>query len=192
MPSQQLIHVNADIPRILDYALGAGFRVAIDGRSCGPRPKMLGSLEAHEAEPGAFFLVRPEWVFGPMQMSEISSGHYAGKYFLQPRVNFTGISLYFRGEGAEGNRRRLGDGFISWHREWLEMPAKVLHLVPSEVEVWYSDLARQLLSRVAVKAGVHSYKLTRGVLSDEQAAECLPPFDFIPWSVDLFKGRSTK
>jgi hypothetical protein len=139
-------------------------------------------------EGGVFFLFRPDWVYGDFQMRPISAGHNRGKFFVQPRVNFSPITAYFSGEHVVNGKRKLGTGTISCHRDWLELPAKVVRETPADVELWFKRIVVHVSSGIVVKAGVHRYEICRGVIADPTAPDCLPPFDFIPWNSEILRG----
>ena len=158
-----------------------GFGLSRTRLSQGRSPRFLDAHTAELSEAGAFLLVHPEWVYGPLQMHRLEAGHNAGKYFLSPRINFAPITLYFDGEGSLNGRRRLGSAFLSWHRDWLEEPAHRLMPSPPGVEEAYLALGR-LLSSKFVTAGRRRYYLSRSTKDLLATIEdTSPPFDFIPW-----------
>lgn len=185
MPDREMIHSTSDVTSALLFALDSGLQVRLDDPQPEPRPHLLERSEIGKIERGIFFLFRPEWVYGPLQIFPISGGHNRGKFDVSPGVNVSAISLYFSGERINHGRRRLGAGAVSFDRNWLEMPAKAVRPTPPEVAVWFKRILGHLLSGLSVKAGVHKYELCRGVTSDPNLGECLPPFDFIPWNSDM-------
>lgn len=102
------------------------------------------------------------------------------------------MTIYFQGERFDQGRRRLGNGVLSFHRDWLELPGKVVYPTPPEVGVWFKRIAAHLFSGIVVKAGVHRYHACKGLIADPTSAECLPPFDFIPWNRDVLKPRGIR
>lgn len=185
MPDREFIHCSADVASTLLYALDSGLQVRLDEPQQEPRPCMLTRADAAVIKGGVFFLFRPEWVFGPLQIRPISSGYYAGQYHISPRVNYAAITVSFHGERMDQGRRRLGGAIVSCHRDWLEMPAKVVHVPPPDVKVWFKRIVAHLSSGIVVEAGVHHYRICKGVVADPTAGECLPPFDFIPWGPEV-------
>jgi hypothetical protein len=188
MPDRELIHSLSDVASTLLYALDLGFQVRLDDPQPEPRPRLLSRSEISRIERGVFVLFRSEWMHGQLQIMPISSGHNSGKFFVSPSVNYSGITVYFSGERLDQGRRRLGDCMVSFDREWLELPAKVMKPTPPEVGVFFRKLLRHMSSRVVIKAGVHRYEICRGVIGDPAIGRCLPPFDFIPWDIGLFHG----
>jgi len=192
MPDRDLIHSLSDVASTLSYALDCGFQVVLDEEQSEPGPRILTRGEIAQIGEGIFYLIRPEWIYGPFQFRQISAGFYRGKYSLSPRVNFTSVSLYFQGERVDQGKRRYGSGCLSCHNDWLEMPAKVIKPAPPEVREWFKKFFAHLSAGVAIKAGVHRYHVTRGVMADPSREECLPPFDFIPWGSEVLKRHGTK
>jgi len=189
MPDREMIHSTADVTSALLFAFDSGLQVRMDTPQSDPRPRLLDRQELGKLSSGVFFLFRPEWVYGPLQILPISDGHNAGKFTVSPGVNTSAISVYFSGERVDRGRRRLGTGVISFDREWLELPAKVMRPTPRAVGVWFKRIAAHLLTGTFVKGGLHKYYLCRHVSGDSSASECLPPFDFIPWGSDLIRGH---
>lgn len=187
MPDREFIHTTSDVASTLMYALDSGLQAMLDAPQPESEPRMLDRSEVVNIERGCFELFRPEWVFGALETTVISSGYNRGKYFVQPRVNYAGVSLYFHGERMDHGRRRLGGAAVSFHREWLEVPAKIVRATPPEVEVWFKRIVAQLSSGITVMAGVHKYHISKGVMADPTATECLPPFDFIPWGPEILQ-----
>jgi hypothetical protein len=190
MPDKEFIHSTVDVSSTLLYALDSGLTVMTDESQPDPQPRTLSRTEAASSERGVFYLIHPEWIFSDFQTMVISGGYQAGKYFIQPRVNFTGITIYFGGERIDQGRRRFGDCVVSWHRDWLEVPGNVLRPAPPDVAKWYKRILKHLSSGIVVRAGVHRYYVSRGVLADPSAIECIPPFDFIPWGPEVLKRPS--
>ena len=188
MPDREFIHSSSDVSSTLLYALENGFEVIADDRQPAAVPHFLTRDEAASASEGQFFVFRPEWVFGPFQLMAISGGYNKGKYFVKPRTNFAPIFLCFFGERIERGRRKFGGGLVSYDRDWLALPATAVNPTPPEVKVWFKRFADHLSSGVVVKAGVHKFHVTKGVLADPAAAQCLPPFDFIPWGEEILHG----
>jgi hypothetical protein len=186
MPDRQFIHSTADVSTTLKYALELGMQIIQDQPQTAQRPRML-TWEQTCLNEGVFYLIHPEWMFGAFQMTAISGGYNRGKYSLQPRVNHAAVSLYFGGERVDQGRRRLGNCVVSWHRDWLEFPARVVKPTPPEVRKFYKRIVARLSSGIVVKRGVHRYHVSRTVLADPSASACLPPFDFIPWGDEVFK-----
>ncbi len=195
MPDREFIHCAGDVASVLAFALDNGFQVRLDEPQPLPRPRFIDRNEVSQLDRGIFFFLRPEWIFGDYQITEILGGYNKGKYDISPRVNNSPITISFHGEREQEGRHKLGGAVVSCHREWLEMPAKVVHLSPPEVKDWYKKIVTHLSSGVSIKAGVHRYYLTRGVVADPHAGECLPPFDYIPWGPEVIhspKRRKTK
>lgn len=179
MPGREFIHTQEDESGILRYAQTLGLKVMPD---TAPRDKMidLGPSEIASAGRGVFHLFLPKWVAYPLKIERIEAGGNAGKYYLKG-VNFAEISIYFQGEGEQDGRRRLGSGDISFKREWLDDQAHEMRPSPPEISQYYNALCKELLSRQAIKAGVHRYFLCRHAAEVAASADTLPPFDFIPW-----------
>lgn len=187
MPDREFIHSSADVASTLLFALDAGFEVRLDAPQPEPRPYMLARDEAATMEKGSFYVFRPEWVYGPFQTMMISDGYNAGKYFVQPRVNYAPIAIYFQGERLDKGRRRFGSAVVSSYRDSLVMPAKELRPSPPDMQSWFKRFVSHLSSGFVVKAGVHKYHISRNVAHDPAADECLPPFDFIPWGTEVLR-----
>jgi hypothetical protein len=185
MPDREFIHSTSDVTSALNYAFDSGLLVRLDEPQTEPRPLMLTRANVADITKGVFFLFRPEWVFAPFQTMLISGGHNRAKYDISPRVNYAPISVSFQGERIDQGRRRFGNCVVSCHRDWLEMPAKIVRPSPPEVQEWWKRIVKHLSSGVVVKAGVHRYHICRGVISDPSAADSLPPFDFIPWGREV-------
>jgi hypothetical protein len=181
MPDREFIHSTHDIATALTYALDSGMTVIVDHPQQEPRPHILARKEIITFDRGVFLLSQPNWQFGARQMTKILGGAHQGLYSMSPRVNQSPITIYFQGERIDRQRRRLGSGVLSFHRDWLELPSKVVRKTPADVQIWFDKLASHLFSKTAIKAGAHRYHLCRGVVADPQANHCLPPFDFIPW-----------
>ena len=181
MPDREFIHSSSDVSSTFLYALDNGFEVMSADPQREPVPHMLSRDEAANASEGQLYVFRPEWVFGQLQLMAIPGGYNKGKYFVKPCTNFAPVFLYFFGERIERGRRKFGGGLVSYNREWLALPATAVNPTPPEVKVWFKRFVDHLSSGVVVKAGVHKYHVTKGVLADPAAAQCLPPFDFIPW-----------
>ncbi len=194
MPDREFIHSSSDVPSALIYALDHGLEVMSDDPQPEPVPCMLTRSEAAKTQRGQFFVYRPEWVFGPFQLTAASGGYYKGLYTVHPRTNFAHLTLFFHGERVERGRRTFGGCLVGSNPTWLAMPAKIVKPTPPEVNVWFKRIAHHLSSGVAIKAGVHKYHVTKGVMADADAAKCLPPFDFIPWGEDVLhnRGKTTK
>jgi hypothetical protein len=184
MLDQEFIHSKDDVTSTLTYALDSGLRVRLDEAQSEPVPRMLTRPDIAEIERGNFEIFRPDWLYGPFETMAIRAGHNAGKYVVSPRVNYTAISIYFQGERVDQGRRRFGECVVSFHPEWLEMPAKLLRASPADVQEWLERIVERLSSGVVIKAGVHRYQISRGVLADPRHLEYLPPFDFIPWPAE--------
>jgi hypothetical protein len=167
--------------------MDSGLRVMANTAFPTANPTELTIPEVSNLQRGDFFLFRPEWVFGPFQTMAISGGVSAGNYFVQPRVNFAPVSIFFNGESLERGRRRFGSGVISYHADWLEVPGTVVKPTPNDVKQWFKRLVEHLSSGVIVTGGVNAYLVCRGVLADPELDECLPPFDFIEWISEHFK-----
>src|SRR5579863_4590032 len=178
MPHREFIHTSSDVASLLLYALDSGMQVRLDEPQTERHPRILSRADVTTFDRGIFFLFRPEWVYGPFQTTEISGGYNRGKHFVMPRVNYSPIEICFQGERDELGRRRLGSGILSFHNDWLELPAKVLHRPPPEVKEWFKRMAVHLLTPLAINAGVHRYYLSRGVVADPDSVRCVPPFDF--------------
>jgi hypothetical protein len=185
MPDREFIHSTADVASTLLFALNSGLLVMVDSPQQDPSPCMLTPEEAAKVERGSFYLFRPEWVFGPFQTMVIPSGHNEGRYFVQPRTNFAPVSVYFPGERIDHGTKRFGGAVVSWHRDWLEMPAKKVRPTPAEVQEWFKRINKQLSTKIVIPAGVHRYHVCKGVLADPTAPDALPPFDYIPWGKDV-------
>src|SRR5688572_5941153 len=142
MPDREFIHSAFDVSAVLYYALGSGMQVIVDTPQPEPRPRMITTEDVPLYESGVFLLFKPEWVYGEFQVSLASAGHYAGKFFVQPRVNFAPVTVYFSGERLVDGRRKLGSGVLSVHSDWLEMPAKLTHSTPAEVKMWFKKVFR--------------------------------------------------
>jgi hypothetical protein len=186
MADREIIHCTADVANALYFVLDNGFQVAQDLPSEVPEPQMLTRSKVGGIQKGVFLVFRPEWLFGPFQFMAISDGANQGKFFLQPRVNYSAITLYFGGERVEKGQRMLGSGAVSFYREWLELPAKVLKPAPDDGPAWFKKIIAQLSAGIVIKAGKHRYEICRGVIADPSSAQCLPPFEFIPWNKELF------
>jgi hypothetical protein len=181
MPDVEMIHSTADVTSVLLFALDSGLRVRVDVPQPEPCPRLLERSEVGGITRGVFFLFQPEWVYGPLQILPIGAGCNAGEFFVSPRVNESPITLSFSGERIDEGHRRLGSGVLSYHRDWLELPNKIVRATPPEVREWFKRIKACLLTKTTINAGVHKYHLCKGVISDPNLAECLPPFDFIPW-----------
>jgi hypothetical protein len=188
MPDRELIHSTADVSSMVLYALDSGFQVMLDSPQPEPRPRMLARMDVNTFKEGVFLLFRPEWVYGNFRFMPISDGFNCGKFFVQPRTNFSPISVYFSGERIVEGQRKLGAGTVSFDRDWLELPAKALRDTPPDVEVWFKRIFTHVASRAVIKAGVHRYYVCRGVIADPNREDCLPPFDFIPWPNETLKA----
>jgi len=81
---------------------------------------------------------------------------------------------------------------VSWDREWLEMPAKIVHAAPPDVREWWKRFVAHLSSGVVIKAGVHQFHVARGVLADPNSNKCLPPFDWIPWGSEVLQPENRR
>jgi hypothetical protein len=189
MVSKRFIHSASDIVLTLEQFVKSGFQVIEDSPQDNPQPHFLSEDELSHVQKGSFCIIRPDWVFGPFQTMEITDGHNRGKFFLCPRVNYTCVSISFQGERVDHGRRRFGDCVVSCHRDWLKLPKKELLQTPAEVVEWYNKICRRLSSGTVIKAGGHKYHVTRSVLADPTALECLPPFDFIPWNDMVLHNR---
>jgi hypothetical protein len=187
MYDAELIHSTADVPSALLYAMESGLEVMLDSPQPDPSPRFLSRTEVATMDQGCFYVFRPEWVFGSFQTSVISGGHNNGKYFVQPRTNFAPVTIYFSGERTEHGTRHFGAAAFSWHREWLEMPARIARPTPRGVQVWFKQLCAQVASGIVVKAGVHRYHVSTAITADPAAPRCKPPFDFIPWDEDVLR-----
>lgn len=187
MPDREFIHASADVSSTLLLALDSGLLVMLDEPQAEPTPRMLSRADVAHLKEGSFYLFRSSWVFGPFQTMAILAGFNEGKYFVQPRVNFTAVSVYFGGERLDHGRRILGSCSVSCHRDWLQLPEKVVLPAPPEVRQWYERIVAHLSSGIFVEAGVHRYCVSPGVLSDLSASKCLPPFDYIPWGAHVLK-----
>ena len=185
MPDREFIHSTADVASTLLYAFDSGFQVRLDEPQLEPEPRMMSREEVANVVRGAFFLIRPEWVFGPLHTMKISGGYNIGKYFVQPGVNYASITLHFQGERIDQGKRRFGSGVLSFDRDWLGLPANNVRLTPPDVQFWFKRILQHLFSKIVIKAGVHRYHVCKGVINDPTVAECLPPFDFIPWDKEL-------
>jgi hypothetical protein len=185
MADREFIHVSADIGSTLRYALESGMHVMVNCDQPEPRPCMLSRSDVDEIESGDFSLFFPGWVHEPFQMMRISSGQNRGRFFVQPRVNFVDVSVFFNGERIVEGRRRLGSCIVSSHSHWLELPGKIVRPAPPDVEVWFRRIVAHLSSGRIIQAGVHRYNITKGVINDPSADQCLPPFDFIPWGNEV-------
>jgi hypothetical protein len=174
---------------MLIFALDCGFRVIHDEPQAEPIARILSRDEAVSMVKGQFHLFRADWVYGPFQTMPISAGYNRGKYFVQ-RVNFAPIAVYFQGERSDEGRRRFGSCSVSAYRDWLELPAKVVRDAPSDTDLWFKRIVGHLSSGIIVKAGVHKYRICKGVLADPEALQCLPPFDFIPWGADVLHPKN--
>jgi hypothetical protein len=187
MPSSEFIHSSSDVASTLLYAIDSGLQVRLDEPQLEPFPRMVTRSEVAEIIRGVFFIYRPEWYYGPFQIGAIPGGYNVGKYSVSPRINCSPITVYFQGERMDQGRRRFGDCLVSSHPDWLEMPAKIVRDTPPDVKEWFKRIVAHLSAGVFVKAGVHKYHISKGVMADPAAAECLPPFDFIPWGSEVLR-----
>jgi hypothetical protein len=192
MPDREFIHSTSDVASTLLYALDSGLQIRLDEPQQEPRPCMLTRADVADIPRGVFSLFRPEWVFGPFQSMAISEGHNRGRYDFSPGVNYAGVSIYFQGERLDGGRRRLGSCVVSWDRDWLEMPAKIVRPTPPDVKLWFNRIVAHLSSGIVVNAAAHRYQVSQGVVADPRSAECLAPFDFIPWGIDVLKPQAPR
>lgn len=193
MPDREFIHSSADVGAVLQYLLELGFQIMVDEPQPTPVACVLTTEHATSTERGQFHVFRPEWVYGPFKVSPISGGYHRGKYDIAPRVNFAAISMYFHGERTDHGKRRFGSAAVSSYVDSLEFPANVVRPSPPDTDKWFKRIVGQLSSGVVVKAGVHKYHVTKGVLAEPDAATCLPPFDFIPWGTHvLYEGQSDR
>jgi hypothetical protein len=182
MPDKEFIHSAADVTQALSFALASGFQIRLDAPKAKAEQRFLQKEEIGTLGGGVFLLLRPEWVYGEPQIAPIPRGHNAGLYTVSPGVNQSPITLYFGGERIDRGRRRFGAGTVSYHRDWLELPARVVRETPPEVAAWFKRITAHLLSQGVIHAGAHKYYLCKGVNTDPSAPECLPPFDYIPWN----------
>jgi len=185
MPNREFIHTASDVFSTLGYALDSGLQVRVDEPQPEPHARMLSRSDIPECRRGVYSLLRPEWVYGPFQTLAISSGHNVGKYAISPQVNHSAITVYFKGEELDQRRRRLGSCTVSYDQEWLEVPAQILRPTVPDVKDWFKRIVSHLSSGAVIRAGVHYYYVSRSVLADPSSAHCLPPFDFIPWGIDV-------
>ncbi|MBI5764010.1 MAG: hypothetical protein HZA51_10845 [Planctomycetes bacterium] len=187
MSDREFVHSTIDVASTLLFALDSGMQVIVDTPQLEPRPQLLSLSQAAKMEKGVFYLFRPEWVSGSFHTMMISSGYNKGKYFVQPRTNYTAITASFHGERIEQGLRKLGCAIVSHHRDWLELPAKIVRPAPPDAKEWFKRIVSHLSSGVIVRAGVHKYHICKGVLADHAFGQCLPPFDFIPWDESILK-----
>ncbi len=187
MPDREFIHSSNDVASTLNYAFDSGMHIIDDTPQLQPKPYMLMRSEINKIEKGIFYLFRPEWVYGQFQMMTIPDGCNRGKYSVQPRVNFSPMTIYFSGEQKYQGKRKLGTATVSSHSDWLELPTMVTHPTLPEVYRWFKNIVAHLASDIIIRAGVHKYHVCRGVLADPTAKQCLPPFDFIPWNSESLK-----
>jgi len=187
MADRQFIHSSADVTSTLLYAFDTGLQVRLDEPQQEACPRILSRAEICRIDRGSLYLFRPEWSFGPFQFIQISEGYNVGKYFVSPGVNCVSLAVYFQGERINEGRRLFGNCVVSSQSEWLEMPAKVLHSTPTDVQILFKRIVAHLASGVVIKAGVHKYQVCKGVINDPDAAKCGPPFDFIPWSKEVLQ-----
>lgn len=187
MPDHELIHSAADVTSALEYGLDSGLELMLDQPQDMPRPRILTRRDIPNFDRGTFFLYRPEWVYGPWKMMRLTAGLNKGKFFVQPRVNFSPISLHFNGETIVEGRRRFGAGVISIHSDWLEHPAQALRATPRDVELRFKRMVTHLSSGLVIKAHVHRYIICRGVIASPDIQQSEPPFDFIPWGRDVLQ-----
>ena len=190
MPDREFIHTTSDVTATLLFAFDSGLQVMVDEPQTEPRPRNLTRDDVPRIEKGSFHLYQSAWIFGPFQTMEIPVGFNRGKYFVQPRVNYSPISVFFAGERDHQGRRRLGSGVLSYHRDWLELPARIVWPTPPDVRAVYKSVASHMLSGNVVSAGVHRYHICRGVDADARSGQCLPPFDFIPWGREMTERRN--
>ena len=187
MPDREIIHCSKDVFSLLAYAIDSGMQVMVGAPCPEPLPWILNYEDLTGLERGVFYLFRSEWVFGAFQVMPIATGYNRGKFFVQPRVNYSPITAYFGGERETEGKRRFGGGTLSFHSDWLQEPGKTLHPTPPDVKGSFESLFEHLTSGVVIKAGVHRYDVCRGVIADPSAGRCGPPFDFIPWSDELLQ-----
>jgi hypothetical protein len=190
MADRAFIHAAADVSSTLAFALDSGLCVIDAGmEQSKPFPNKLERTDVAQRQKGVFYLFSPEWVFGPFQFDQIQEGYYRGNFSIQPRVNFAAVTVYFQGERMDQGQRRFGDCLVSSHRHWLEVPGNVVRPEPPDVDEWFKCIAAHLASGIAIKAGVHRYGVTKGVLADPNRNEALPPFDFIPWPIESGRDK---
>lgn len=189
MPDRVFVHSTGDVASLLLFALDSGLQVILDEPQPEAFPGILTRNDVAMMVKGQFCLFRPEWVYGPFQCMEITEGYNRGRYFVQ-RINYAPIKVSFQGERLDGAQRRFGHAGVSSYRDWLELPAKVMRDAPPDTDIWFKRIVDHLSSGIVVKAGVHKYRICNGVLADPEAAECLPPFDFIPWGLDVLRPKS--
>ena len=113
MPDREFIHSASDVASALLYAIDSGLQVMLDSPQTQPIPRVLTRDEAAKTEQGVFYLFRPEWVYGPFHMMDISGGYNKGKYFVQPRTNFAPISISLA--ESESIKDEKGSGVPGFH-----------------------------------------------------------------------------
>ena len=181
MPDREFIHSHEDVRESLRHAQRLGLTILPTEAREGDPTVALSDAEIESAEGKSFLLFQPDWVYGPLLSMRIGAGHNAGKYFVCPQMNFTAIKLYFQGEGDQAGLRRLGSGMISYKRDWLHDTANEIRASPPMVAQVYKALCKHMLSKYAIKAGVHRYHLCTDAARVALTEATVPPFDFIPW-----------
>lgn len=189
---KEFIHAREDMDSIFRFADSIGLLLLV--------PKYLENKEVRPKKPeelGAFsggeiLFYRPEWVFDEFEVMFLDAGISAGKYVVRTTINFSAISLYFQGDEDVAGVRRLGDGHISYNREWLHDKAHEMRLSPPEVAQVYKQVCKHLFSKVSVRGGVHLYHVRKQAAEVAARCETLPPFDYIPWPPPELKTTSRR
>ena len=193
MPGKDyIIHAREDIESILRFADSIGLvLLPQDLENDNVRPWKVDELRLFSR--GTILLFRPEWVVDEIQLNPIKRGVDAGTYTVRAGINFPPISLYFSGDEDIAGVRRLGDGSVSFKREWLHDKAHEMRPTPPEVEQDYKQVCKHLLSKIVVKAGVHRYHVCKQAAELAARIPTRPPFDYIPWPPpDLNKKESSR
>ena len=180
MPEKRLIHAHEDIESVVRFADSIGLLV------------LPGDLEVADTTPwpparlrpfsrGTLLFFRPEWVEDSIQLNPIVEGYFAGTYTVRPSTNMSAIKLYVSGDRNIAGVRHLGDGEISFKRDWLAEPAHEIRLSPPDVEVVYKQLCKHLLSGVVARGGGHVSHVCKEAAELARRVETRPPFDYIEW-----------
>lgn len=181
MPDKDFIHAREDVESVLRFADSLGLlMLPVElGREVEPRPRKPEELQSFSR--GQVLLYRPDWVMDGIQVNRAERGVFAGTYSVRSGTNFSPVKLYFQGDEDIGGIRRLGDGLISFKREWLHDKAHEMRPAPPEVEHVYKQICKYMLSKIVVRGGVHRYHVCKQAAELAARMETLPPYDYIPW-----------
>ncbi len=91
-----------------------------------------------------FFILHESWDSEPLEMKSFSSRDGDVNYFIVQKCGGPTIDYFSTGEYLEGERKRIGKGFLSYYPQYWSPKNQCYIKVPSELKYFYNRLVKTL------------------------------------------------